>query len=101
MVKPIEHPHPPVRVFLSRKEEETQAPNHKVIGLHDGAIEAELRDFIHSNDHVFIVFFPQSTWVEIFPAHVCNATYYQANLSCKPQRWEVWIKDDVLRLLDK
>ena len=35
------------------KVEETQAPNHKVIGLHDGAIEAELRDFIHSNDHVF------------------------------------------------
>ena len=34
-----------VRVFLSRKEEETQAPNHKVIGLHDGAIKQRLGTF--------------------------------------------------------
>jgi hypothetical protein len=31
-----------VRVFLCRKEEETQAPNHKAIGLHDGAIKQSL-----------------------------------------------------------
>ena len=31
-----------VRVFLSRKEEETQAPNHKVIRLHDGDIKQRL-----------------------------------------------------------
>ena len=34
-----------VRVFLSRKEEETQAPNHKVIRLHDGAIKQSLGTF--------------------------------------------------------
>ena len=42
-----------VRVLLSRKEEETQAPHHVVAEFHDGAIKAELRDFLHSNEHVF------------------------------------------------